>query len=174
MHFSAIKYCDIANGLGVRTSLFVSGCTLHCKDCFNQEAQDFTAGNPFDEEVEKTILSSLEPSYIAGLSVLGGEPMEPKNQSALAPFLQKVKTTFPRKPTWLYSGYLFEDLLANTGPKHTSDTLSLLKAVDVLVDGPFVASLKDISLRFRGSSNQRIIDVPKSLSQGRVVLFDFE
>lgn len=172
MYYSTIKYCDIANGPGVRTSLFVSGCRRNCKGCFNPEAQHFSAGEPFSAEVEAEILASLEPGYIAGLSVLGGEPMEPENQESLAPFLLQVKDRFPRKPIWLYTGYLLEDLLDKKHEKHTEYTLDLFHLLDVVVDGPFLEEKKDISLRFRGSSNQRIIDIPRTFSAHCVTLVD--
>lgn len=156
MHYSTIKYCDIANGEGVRTSLFVSGCRRRCPFCFNEEAWSFTAGNPFDESVEQAIIESLAPTYIDGLSVLGGEPMEPENQKGLVDFLEKVKKTYPGKTIWCYTGDTFEELL---GEKKTGETERMLACIDVLVDGPFVESLKDITLRFRGSGNQRVIDL---------------
>lgn len=160
MNYSTIKYCDISNGVGVRTSLFVSGCRRHCPFCFNEETWSFEAGQAFTPQVEEDILKSLEPAYIAGLSVLGGEPMEPENQRGLVEFLERVKRRFPEKTIWLYTGDVYEDLLE--GPKRTSDTDRVLACVDVLVDGPFVQELKDITLRFRGSSNQRVIDMNKT------------
>ena len=169
MHYSAIKRCDIANGEGVRTSLFVSGCRRRCPFCFNEEAWSFTAGDPFDETTQKAVLESLEPSYIDGLSVLGGEPMEPENQRGLAPFLEKVKERYPEKTIWCYTGDLYEDLAF--GAKHTADTDRVLACIDVLVDGPFVQDLKDIALRFRGSANQRIIDLAATRAAGEVVLW---
>jgi len=176
MNYSAIKYNDIANGIGVRTTLFVSGCRRHCPFCFNQEAADFSAGQPFDEATQDQILASLEPSYVDGLSVLGGEPLERRNQPAVADFLERVRARFPHKNVWLYSGFTWEELRGEKpvaapyreSPR-TDDTDRLLGLVDVLVDGPFVQDLKDITLRFRGSSNQRLLDVPASLAQGRPV-----
>ena len=157
MNYSAIKSCDIANGEGVRVSLFVSGCTHHCKGCFNPSTWDFAAGEPFTPEVEERILSLLAPDYIQGLSLLGGEPFEPENQAVLAPFVRRVRERFPNKDVWCYTGCVLEqDLLVPTRWR-TAVTDDLLSMIDVLVDGPFVESLKDISLPFRGSSNQRII-----------------
>lgn len=169
MNYSTIKYCDIANGEGVRTSLFVSGCRRRCPFCFNEEAWSFVAGNPFDEAAQRAILDSLEPAYIDGLSVLGGEPMEPENQAGLVDFLETVKTRFPRKTIWCYTGDTYEEL--TQGQKHTEYTDRLLACIDVLVDGPFIMEEKDITLRFRGSSNQRIIDLRATREEGRVVLW---
>lgn len=160
MRYSNIKYCDIANGVGVRTSLFVSGCRVHCPGCFNAEAWDFEAGEPFDAAVAERIWKSLESSWNAGLSVLGGEPFEPENQAALRPFLEETRRRFPHKTIWCYTGYVYErDLAPAGGKRHTEDTEAMLACVDVLVDGPFMASNHDITLRFRGSSNQRLIDM---------------
>jgi anaerobic ribonucleoside-triphosphate reductase activating protein len=169
MNYAEIKYCDIANGVGVRTSLFVSGCRHHCPGCFNEVAWSFEAGQAFDEEAQDAIIRSLEPAYIAGLSVLGGEPMEPENQQALLPFLQRVRTEQPDKTIWLYSGFTWEQLVAGPSRACTDVTRELLEYLDVLVDGPFIEAEKDISLRFRGSANQRLIDVPASLVRGEVV-----
>lgn len=158
MNYSAIKYFDIANGEGVRTSLFVSGCRRHCPHCFNGEAWRFDAGKPFTPEVEQEILKSLEAPYADGLSILGGEPMEPENQAGLVDFVEQVKSRFPDKGIWCYTGDVLEELEAD-GKHHTDATGRLLACIDVLVDGPFVQDLYDISLRFRGSSNQRVIDL---------------
>lgn len=171
MHFGKINKHDIANGEGIRVSLFVSGCRNYCKDCFNPETWDFNYGEVFNEEVEKEIIEALKPSYINGLTVLGGEPFEEENQRALYPFLKKVKAVLPNKSIWVYTGYLFDkDLLNEHGIKHTEVTDDLLKEIDVLVDGRFVCSLKNLSLKFRGSSNQRIILVKDSLAQKEIVL----
>ena len=172
MNYATIKYCDIANGEGVRTSLFVSGCRRHCPNCFNAVAWDFNYGEPFTKEVRNKILESLAPGYINGLSLLGGEPFEPENQPGLLALSRKIKAAYPEKSIWSFSGYLFDrDILARKlGPWET--TRELLSYLDVLVDGPFVASLKNLNLRFRGSSNQRLIDVPASLKTGAVVLWD--
>ena len=172
MNYATIKYYDIANGQGVRTSLFVSGCTHKCKGCFNSEAWDFKYGKPFTKEVEDEIILSLKEDFIDGLSLLGGEPFEIANQKALLPFLKRVKEKYPNKNVWCYTGYLFDkDLLTESRVK-TEDTIEMLKLIDVLVDGKFIEELKDISLQFKGSSNQRIIDVQKSLKENQVVLFD--
>lgn len=170
MNYGEIKDCDIANGEGVRVSLFVSGCTHHCKNCFNEQTWDFSFGQPFTREVEDHILQMLSRSYIGGLSLLGGEPFEPANQKALLPFLRRVKEMYPQKNVWCYSGYTLEELL---GPSraHTDDTLPMLSLIDILVDGRFVEELKDISLKFRGSSNQNVIDLKKTLATGEKVLY---
>ena len=173
MNYATIKYCDIANGLGVRTSLFVSGCTHMCKGCFNSEAWDFNYGKPFTSQVEDEIINSLKPDFIDGLSLLGGEPFEPKNQQALLPFLQRVKKEFPNKDIWCYTGYLFDEELLKGSRAKTEYTYEMLKCIDVLVDGRFIEELKDISLEFRGSSNQRIIDVKKSLKENKVIILNY-
>ena len=171
MHYATIKNCDIANGPGVRISLFVSGCTHKCKGCFNEVAWDFEYGQPFTQETVDYILSLLAPSYVKGLTLLGGEPFEPQNQPALVDLLRQVKTKYPEKSIWAFSGYLFDrDMLS--GKLGDAEILKeFLSYLDVLVDGPFVQSKKDLTLRFRGSSNQRLIDVPASLSAGTVVLW---
>jgi len=171
MNYAEIKNCDIANGLGVRVSLFVSGCTHHCKNCFNQMTWDFHYGKVFDESVEQRILDYLKPNHITGLTLLGGEPMEPANQRALLPFVKKVKKQYPNKDIWLYSGYIFDKELLQESRARCEVTDELLSYIDVLVDGRFVEELKDISLKFRGSSNQRIIDVQESLKTKSVILY---
>ncbi|MBO5525326.1 MAG: anaerobic ribonucleoside-triphosphate reductase activating protein [Clostridia bacterium] len=172
MNYATIKACDVANGPGVRTSLFVSGCRNHCKNCFNKETWDFNYGKPFTKEIEDEIIAKLSPDYIMGLSLLGGEPFEPENQIALVPFVERVKSIFPNKTIWCYTGYDFEaDLLA--GKKGNAETtMRLLSQIDVLVDGKFIEEQKDLNLRFRGSSNQRIIDVKKSLEADEIILWD--
>ena len=160
MKYGAIKKIDIANGLGVRVSLFVSGCRNHCDGCFQPETWDFEYGQPFTKEVEEEILEALHPSWIQGLSILGGEPMEPENQEILLPFLRRVKRECVNKDVWLYSGYVYEQIKDS----------ELLRYVDIFVDGPFIESLKNPSLAFRGSSNQRILNVPESLRAGHAVL----
>lgn len=170
MKYANIKYNDIANGEGVRTSLFVSGCTHHCKGCFNEIAWDFNYGEDFTREVEDKIIESMKPSYIAGLTLLGGEPMEPANQQALLPFIKRVKAELPNKNIWCYTGYLFDSELLSPSRAHTPITRELLSYIDIIVDGKFELDKKDITLRFKGSSNQRIIDVQKSLLEGNVVL----
>ena len=173
MHYGTIKKTDIANGVGVRVSLFVSGCRRHCKNCFNPETWNFAYGTPFTEQSQAEILQALAPGYISGLSILGGEPFERENQHDLLPFVRAVKQAYPEKSVWCYTGYVLEaDLLNPAGQVRSEDTDALLSCIDVLVDGPFVASLKNLNLRFRGSSNQRLIDVPASLKTGAVVLWD--
>lgn len=170
MNYAEIKYCDIANGVGVRTSLFVSGCTHHCKGCFQPETWDFAFGQPFTHDVEDEIIESLKPDHIAGLTILGGEPMEPENQEALAPFVARVRAEVSKTSIWVYTGDVWEDLVLG-GARNTIDTANILQNIDVLVDGLFVEEQKDISLRFRGSANQRIIDVAASLAAGAIQLW---
>lgn len=171
MNYATIKYNDIANGVGVRVSLFVSGCTHHCKGCFNAEAWDFNYGEPFTPAVEEAILEAMAPDYVAGLSLLGGEPMEPAHQQVLLPFLQRMKERYPRKTVWCYTGYLLDkELMAPDGRAHTPVTEALLGLIDVMVDGRFEEDKKDIRLRFRGSSNQRIIDLPATREAGHIIL----
>lgn len=174
MYYADIKKIDVANGPGVRVSLFVSGCTHHCKGCFNQEAWDFHYGQPYTQETEDEILQALSPSYIAGLTLLGGEPFEPQNQAALLPLLRRVRRELPEKSIWAFSGYTLDtDIL--TGKLGDWDiTREILSYLDVLVDGEFVQEKKDISLRFRGSSNQRLIDLPKTLAADSVVWWEGE
>ena len=170
MNYANIKKYDVANGVGVRVSLFVSGCTHHCKGCFNAEAWDFAYGQPYTEATEEEILTALSHEYIAGLSLLGGEPFEPQNQRALLPLLRKFRERYPQKSVWCYSGYTLEtDILA--GRAHCEATDEMLSYIDILVDGEFVEKKKDLKLRFRGSSNQRIIDVKRTLSEGTVKLW---
>ena len=171
MNYATIKNCDIANGPGVRVSLFVSGCTHRCPGCFNEIAWDFNYGAPFTQQTIESIVDMLKPAYIKGLTLLGGEPFEPQNQPAIVQLLRQVKQHYPEKSIWAFSGYLFDrDILAKKlGPwEITEEYLSYL---DVLVDGPFVESKKNLSLRFRGSENQRIINVPASLATGEIVLW---
>ena len=171
MNYAEIKNCDIANGPGVRVSLFVSGCTHHCPGCFNQVAWDFDYGQPFTQQTIDGILEMMKPSYIKGLTLLGGELFEPQNQEPIVELLRQIKKKYPQKSIWAFSGYLFDrDILAGRlGPwEITKEYLSYL---DVLVDGPFVEAKKNLSLRFRGSENQRIIDVPASLAAEKIVLW---
>jgi anaerobic ribonucleoside-triphosphate reductase activating protein len=173
MNYGELKTTDIANGTGVRTSLFVSGCTHHCKGCFNEETWDFGFGKPFTKEVEDEIIESLRPAYVTGLTILGGEPMEVVNQKALRPFIERIKSELPDKTIWIYSGYVWEELNDKENKRcHGEDTDAILSMIDVLVDGEFKIDLKNISLKFRGSSNQRIILVPESLEKGEIVLSD--
>ncbi len=174
MYYGEIKNCDIANGIGVRVTLFVSGCTNHCEHCFQPQTWDFFYGQPFTEETEKHLLELLSPGYINGLTLLGGEPFEPDNQRALYPFLQKVREQYPQKTIWAFSGFTLEELLGEGSYPHCEVTEKMLSLIDVLVDGRYVEALKDISLRFRGSKNQRIIDLNRSRSEKRMVLWDGE
>lgn len=172
MNYATIKNCDIANGPGVRISLFVSGCTHRCKGCFNEVAWDFDYGQPFTQETIEEILNMLAPPHIAGITLLGGEPFEPQNQPALLDLLRQIKAKMPEKSIWAFSGYVFEkDILAGRlGPKEI--TQEFVSYLDVLVDGPFILEKKDLMLRFRGSSNQRLIDVKASLQSGTTVLWN--
>ncbi len=173
MHYATIKWTDIANGEGVRISLFVSGCTHRCKNCFNEIAWDFSYGEPFTNEVAEKILQGLNSSFIAGLSLLGGEPLEPQNQEALLPFIREVKKRYPQKPIWCYTGFVLDEKtgVLKEKKKNTACTKELISLFDVLVDGAYVEKLKDIRLKFRGSSNQRVIDVQKTLQLGECVLY---
>jgi len=172
MNYGEIKNCDIANGEGVRVTLFVSGCTNRCPGCFQPQTWDFSYGEPFTGETEDRILDMLAPDYINGLTLLGGDPFEPENQRALLPFLRRVRERYPMKNIWAFSGFTWEEL--HTGGSHPrcEVTDKMLSHIDVLVDGRFVEALKDIRLRFRGSSNQRIIDVNRSLEVGEIFLWD--
>ena len=172
MHYGEIKKCDIANGEGVRVSLFVSGCTHHCPGCFNQDTWDFSYGKEYTDETEQEIIEALSPDYINGLSLLGGEPFEPQNQKVLVQLLRKVREQYPQKTIWCYSGYLFDRELLSESRARCEYTDEMLSTIDILVDGRFVEKLKDIRLVFRGSSNQRIIDVKKSLNNGEVILWE--
>ncbi|WP_147613143.1 anaerobic ribonucleoside-triphosphate reductase activating protein [Treponema pectinovorum] len=158
MYYGEIKKIDIANGLGVRVSLFVSGCRNKCPGCFNQMTWDFKYGKLFTKETEDEIIEALKPDHIAGLTVLGGEPFEEENQRVLTPFLERVRQIYPQKNIWCYSGYMYDkDLLPKDGKKHCEVTDRMLACIDVLIDGPFIIELKDITLNYRGSSNQRIL-----------------
>ena len=169
MNYANIKTYSIENGTGVRVSLFVSGCTHHCKDCFNEQAGDFEYGNPFTADTENAVIEALAPDYMAGITLLGGEPMEPVNQRGLLPLLKRIRKELPQKTVWAYTGYVYEDLLEG-GRAHCEVTEELLSLCDILVDGPFIAEKKNISLRFRGSENQRIIDLKATRETGKVVL----
>ena len=173
MNYGTIKKRDIANGPGVRVSLFVSGCTHHCPGCFNADTWDFDYGTPFTSETEAELVALMAPDYICGLSLLGGEPMEPQNQAVLLPLLQRLKALYPQKTVWCYSGYTYEELIGQKESRcrcpHTDEMLAL---IDVLVDGRFVLAKKDIRLRFRGSSNQRLIDLNKTRRAGEIILFE--
>ena len=173
MNYATIKWTDIANGEGVRVSLFVSGCTRGCKNCFNKVAWDFSYGELFDEKIQEKILTALGASYISGLSLLGGEPLEPQNQEALLPFVRKVKEKYPEKSVWCYTGYVLNEKngVLCEKKKNTPYTKELIALFDVLVDGAYVEQLKDIRLKFRGSANQRVIDVQKTLVAGKCVTY---
>ncbi len=171
MNYAEIKKYDIANGLGIRVSLFVSGCRHHCKGCFNEIAWDFSYGKAFSEETIKEILEAVDKPYIAGLTLLGGEPMEPENQPAVLKLLQAFHKQFPDKNVWCYTGFVLDDLLSG-GRVHLDCTDELLSYIDILVDGPFILDQKNIQLKFRGSSNQRIIRLKETLQQGKVIEYD--
>ena len=171
MNFGSIKKRDIANGWGVRVSLFVSGCRRHCKNCFNPETWNFGYGSPFTAETEQELLDALSPGFINGLTVLGGEPFEPENQRELLPLLRQVKKRFPNKDIWCFTGGTLEKDLAPDGQNYCGTTEEMLQLIDVLVDGAFIEELKDITLQFRGSSNQRLIDLPRTLRENHIVLW---
>ena len=173
MYYSLIKHFDIANGIGVRVSLFVSGCRNHCKGCFQSETWNFLYGQPFGKDAEEEILKALAPDYISGLTILGGEPFEPENQASLLPFVRKVKELFPQKTIWAFSGYRLDDEILKPGVHpNTEVSRELISYIDVLVDGRFVEEKKNLSLIFRGSENQRIIDIRKSIDGNKIVLWD--
>ena len=171
MYYGEIKNCDIANGSGVRVTLFVSGCTNRCPGCFQPQTWDFCYGQPFTAETEELLLDMLKPAYIHGLTLLGGDPFEPENQRALLPFLHRVRETYPAKNIWAFSGFTWEELHDEAAHPHTEVTEEMLSLVDVLVDGRFIEAQKNISLRFRGSENQRIIDVPATVRENRITLW---
>ena len=172
MNVATIKKRDIANGVGVRVSLFVSGCTHHCKGCFNSEAWDFSYGTPYTNETEAEILHLLAPDYVSGLSLLGGEPFEPQNQRVLVSLLRQVKSNYPQKTVWCYSGYTLESDLLQESRARCECTDEMLSLIDVLVDGRYEEEKRNISLLFRGSENQRLIDLPKTLKEGTVILWE--
>lgn len=171
MNYGAIKKCDIANGVGVRTVLFVSGCTHHCKGCFQPETWNFDYGEKYTKETEDEIIESLRPNYVDGITLLGGEPFEPENQRELVKLLRRIKKELPQKTVWSFSGYTYEELTGDSRAvcEVTNEMLSML---DVLVDGEFVEAKRNISLRFRGSENQRLIDMNKTRKEGKIVLWD--
>lgn len=172
MYYGQIKNCDIANGEGVRVTLFVSGCTNRCEGCFQPETWDFSYGQPYTERTQAQILSWLAPSYIQGLTLLGGEPFEPENQRALLPLLRAVRERYPGKDVWAFTGFTLEQLLREGSHPRCEVTDELLTWIDVLVDGPFVLAKKNLRLRFRGSENQRILDLPATLQANRPVLWE--
>lgn len=171
MNYGAIKKCDIANGVGVRTVLFVSGCTHHCKGCFQPETWSFDYGERYTKETEDEIIESLKPDYVDGITLLGGEPFEPENQRELVKLLRRIKKELPQKTVWSFSGYTYEELTGDSRAvcEVTNEMLSML---DVLVDGEFIEAKRNISLRFRGSENQRLIDMNKTRKAGKIVLWD--
>ncbi len=171
MNYGEIKKRDIANGIGVRVSLFVSGCRNACKNCFNKETWDFSFGQPFTEETAQAIMEYLKPDYITGLTLLGGEPLEPENQPELFSLTSLVKNKFPNKDIWCFTGFTFEELNSENCRANTSFLQPLLRNIDILVDGRYNEEKKNISLQFRGSENQRIIDLPKTYSSGEITLW---
>ncbi len=171
MNIAEIKKTDIANGEGVRVSLFVSGCRRHCKNCFNQIAWDFSYGRPLDAALEEEIFAAVAPSYICGLSLLGGDPCEPENQRGLLPFLEKFRARFPEKSVWCYTGYTYRAGTLAEPQARCEATERFLSMIDVLVDGPFIEAQKDIRLKFRGSANQRVIDLKATAARGEIVLY---
>lgn len=172
MNYAEIKKNDIANGRGVRVSLFVSGCPHHCKGCFNEVTWDFSYGELFDEAVLMEVIDALSPTYVRGLTLLGGEPMAKENQKGLLPLLRKMKEQYPTKDVWCFTGYIFEKDILEDMYVNWEETKEFLSYIDVLVDGPYVEALKDWSLKFRGSSNQRVISIPESLKSGKTILWE--
>ena len=172
MYYGNIKNYDIANGAGVRVTLFVSGCTNHCKGCFQPETWDFNYGKPFTDETEEELLNMLKPAYIRGLTVLGGEPFEPDNQRVLLPFIRRVRKMYPGKDIWMFSGFTYEELKTEGSHPRCECTDELLTLTDILIDGRFVEEKKNISLQFRGSENQRILDMKKTLAANAPVWWD--
>ncbi|MBQ8302111.1 MAG: anaerobic ribonucleoside-triphosphate reductase activating protein [Clostridia bacterium] len=170
MHYAKINKCDIANGEGIRVSLFVSGCRNRCRGCFQPETWDFNYGNEFSENAAEEIFSAVENPSVRGLTILGGEPMEPENQKEILPFLLEFKSRFPEKTVWLYTGNTYEELIGEHR-NHTEHIEELLSLIDILVDGRFVEEEKRLGLRFRGSNNQRIIDMQDTLKQGKIILW---
>ena len=174
MNYAEIKYCDVANGPGARTSLFVSGCSHHCPGCFNEIAWDFNYGKPFTQDTIDSIIESLKPDYIQGLTLLGGEPFEYSNQKGLLPLVRQVREVLPQKDIWCFTGFLFDKDIIENMCKKWKETNELLSYIDVLVDGRFVEELKNLNLKFKGSENQRTILVNESLKSGNVILYDFD
>lgn len=174
MNYAEIKYCDVANGPGVRTSLFVSGCSHHCPGCFNEIAWDFNYGKPFTQDTIDSIIESLKPDYIQGLTLLGGEPFEYSNQKGLLPLVRQVREVLPQKDIWCFTGFLFDKDIIENMCKKWKETNELLSYIDVLVDGRFVEEHKNLNLKFKGSENQRTILVNESLKSGNVILYDFD
>ncbi len=170
MNYANIKNCDVANGEGVRVTLFVSGCTNHCEHCFQPETWDFGFGEPFTKEVEDKIITLLSPAYINGLTLLGGEPFEPSNQRVLLPFVKRVRSAYPEKNIWAFSGFTYEELKRDGSHPRCEVTDELLKKIDVLVDGRYIHEKRNLSLKFRGSSNQRLIDLRRTQECGEVIV----
>lgn len=171
MYYGTIKKYDIADGEGVRVSLFVSGCTNHCKGCFQKETWDFCYGTPYTEETEKEILEAMDHDYIEGFTSLGGEPFEPENQRVLVKLMKKIRETYPDKTIWSYTGFVYDKDLLKGQRKYCEVTDEMLSYLDVLVDGPFIEEKKNISIAFRGSENQRVLDMKKTLKEGKPVLY---
>ncbi len=174
MYYGAIKNCDIANGAGVRVTLFVSGCTNRCPGCFQPETWDFCYGSPFTAETEESIMEMLSPDYINGLTLLGGDPFEPENQRALVPFLRRVRERYPQKDIWAFTGFVYEDICRPGSHSHCEVTDDMLRLVDILVDGPFILAQKQLGLRFRGSTNQRILDLNETRRVGTAVIWNLQ
>ena len=170
MNYCELKLNDVANGPGVRVSLFVSGCTHHCKGCFNQESWDFNAGKEFTDETMQIILEAMKPDYVKGLTLLGGEPFERVNQQGLLPLLRKMKELYPEKDVWCFTGYLFDKDIMERMCKEWEETPELISMIDVLVDGEFILDQRNLMLKFKGSENQRTIDVKESLKENKVIL----
>lgn len=170
MNYSVIKNCDIANGEGIRVTLFVSGCRNHCEHCFQKETWDFNYGTPFSEKTKQEMLELLKPDYIKGLTLLGGEPFEPENQEVLLDLLKTIKSVYPNKDVWCFTGFTLDKEIWGRSRASGARADEMLKYIDFLVDGRFVENLKNLSLKFRGSSNQRIIDVKKSLENKKIIL----
>lgn len=174
MNYANIKYRDIADGEGVRTTLFVSGCSHHCKNCFQPETWSFSYGEEFTPQVAEEVLATLDDFFVDGITFLGGEPMEPENQRGLLELARAAKAAHPEKTIWCYTGDVYEELVDPESPRHTEHTDELLTLIDVLVDGPYIEDLHDITLRFRGSSNQRVIDLNETRKAGKVMLWEDE
>ena len=173
MHYGELKKCDIANGIGVRVTLFVSGCTNHCPDCFQPQTWDFDYGKPFTDETKAAIFAELDKPFVNGLTVLGGEPFEPRNQRELLPLLREVREKYPAKTIWCFTGFRLDDELLRDGSYPRCEaTDGMLACINVLVDGRFVKELKDISLQFRGSRNQRVIDMDRTRETGQVTIWE--
>ena len=171
MHYGEIKRLDVANGIGIRATLFVSGCTNHCENCFQPQTWDFNYGREFTQETEAELIDALRPAYVRGLTLLGGEPFEPKNQRVLVEVLRKVRKQYPKKDVWVFTGFRLEDELLQESYARCEVTDEMLSMIDVLVDGRYVDALRDLALQFRGSSNQRIIDMNRTRAEGQTILW---